>query len=58
MKRRKVMPADASPSDRANDTIIAYHKRKFTADELYDRLQAAGLSPEEADEMCALEFGE
>lgn len=57
-KRKSQLPADASPSDGANETIVAFRKRKFSADELYDRLQAAGLSPEEADEMCNLEFGD
>lgn len=48
--------ADASPADRANDVIIAYRNWEFPVEELYDRLQAAGLSPEEADEMCNLEL--
>lgn len=46
---------DMSPADRANDTIVAFREGQFPEDELYDRLQAAGLSSEEADEMCNLE---
>lgn len=49
---------ETSPADRANDVLLALHRNEFPMPELYDRLQAVGLTPEEADEMCNLELSD
>lgn len=44
----------ASAADRGNDVAIKFQAGKIKKADLYDRFCEAGLSPEEADEMCNL----
>lgn len=53
-KRRQVNKADIPPSDRGDDVSRRFKEGKIKKDDLYNAYENAGLSPEEADEMCNL----
>lgn len=53
VQRIKRQPGD-SPADIGNDVSIRFSKKKIKKANLYDEYVNAGLSPEEADEMCNL----
>jgi len=53
MKQAKRTKGD-SPADIGNDVSIRFAKGKIKKVSLYDEYINAGLTPEEADEMCNL----
>lgn len=53
-KRHQVNKEELPPSDRSDHVSRRYKQGKIKKAELYEQYQSAGLSPEEADEMCNL----